>query len=512
MAIARLSSATRDVRSGFLHVRSWLVIASGLLPACGSGDLVLPHDGVPAAIRVVGGDGQSGPVGQLLGSPVIVEVTDDQGEPVRGVTVEFALTSAGDGAEVLPSNARTDSTGRAQVRVVLGSQVGLQTGEARVAFGGATLKASFSAQAMSNGPGNQRPRADFNSQCQDLSCQFQDGSSDTDGSLTGWVWTFGDGGTSTEREPVHSYSAPGTYTVSLTVTDDDGSTDETSTQVTVSSPSAPTSNNPPRADFEVSCADLRCSFTDQSDDSDGSIAGRHWDFGDGTTSSQRNPSHSYATAGQYQVVLTVTDNGGAENSKTRTAQAEAPAQSPPPPPEPPPPPPEPNKPPVADFEVHCSGLTCSFTDRSQDDDGTVVQWQWNFGDGATSSDRNPSHTYQAGGRYQVLLTVTDNDGAADGKTRTAEPEAPAPPPPSNEPPHADFDQHCSHLTCNFTDKSKDDDGSIASWQWSFGDGASSSEQNPTHTYAQKGKYRVALTVTDNLGATNTKTRDVDAKE
>jgi PKD repeat protein len=515
MIIARLYTAARYIRTFSRNVRSWTVIAGFPMVACGGGDLVLPSGGGPTALRVVDGDGQTGSVGQLLDSPVIVELTDARGDPVSGVTIEFALTSAGDGAEAVPSNASTDSVGLAQARVLLGSKVGLQTGEARVfGEGGTLLKASFTAQATSNSPPNARPRADFSSDCEKLTCQFEDGSSDSDGNLTGWIWTFGDGGSSTEREPVHGYSAPGTYTVSLTVVDDDGATDETSTQVTASPAPAPPSNRPPRADFEVSCEDLRCSFTDRSDDPDGSIAGHQWDFGDGTTSSQRNPSHSYQTAGQYEVALTVTDNRGGENTKTRTAGAEAPAPQPPPERPPPPPAPEPNKPPAAEFEVQCSGLTCSFIDRSKDDDGSLVHWRWSFGDGATSNDRNPSHSYQTAGRYQVLLTVTDNDGAADAKTGTAEPTAPAPPPPPepNRPPHADFEVRCSGLTCTFKDKSKDDDGNIVSWQWSFGDGAGSSQQNPVHTYAQEARFDVVLTVTDNDGTTSTRTREADPKE
>ncbi len=507
MPAAHMHTAAQEDLPWFCRVLLWAVITNGLLAACGGGDLVLPGGGGPTAIRVVDGDGQSGSVGQPLTSPIIVEVTDAKAEPVEGATVEFALTSAGAGAEIVPSTATTDATGRAQAHVLLGSKVGLQVGEARVALDGATsLKTSFTALAISDSSSNHSPRADFSSQCVELTCQFTDSSTDTDGSLTGWAWNFGDGGTSTEREPVHSYSEAGTYTVTLSVTDSEGSSDESSTQVAVSSSPPPPANNPPQAEFELSCQQLRCTFTDNSTDSDGSIVGRQWDFGDGATSSERNPSHSYGTAGRYEVLLTVTDNDGATDSKTHTAQPEAPA---------PPPPPEPNKPPNAEFEVHCGGLTCSFIDTSKDDDGTIVTWRWSFGDGATSTERNPSHSYGTAGRYDVLLTVTDNDGAADAKTRTAEAEAPAPPPPPpepNKPPDAEFEVHCSGLTCTFTDKSKDDDGTIVSWQWSFGDGANSNQQNPVHTYAEHGHYDVFLTVTDNAGASDTKNHRADPKD
>ena len=87
---------------------------------------------------------------------------------------------------------------------------------------------------------------------------------------------------------------------------------------------------------------------------------------------------------------------------------------------------------------------------------------------------------------------------------------PAPEP--NKAPQADFEVHCSRLTCTFVDKSKDDDGVIVSWQWSFGDGAGSSERNPVHTYGVEGKYDVLLVVTDDRGATESKVKDADAKE
>ena len=91
------------------------------------------------AIEVVDGNGQSGSVGELLTAPVVVKVTDASGDPVEGVTVDFALTSAGQGAEISPATARTGADGRAGAHILLGDKVGLQTGEARVAGDGASL-------------------------------------------------------------------------------------------------------------------------------------------------------------------------------------------------------------------------------------------------------------------------------------------------------------------------------------------------------------------------------------
>lgn len=464
-----------------------------LAAGCGAGDLVVPDTDNAAAIRVVEGDGQRGPVGEPLTSPVVVEVTDAGGDPVAGVTVEFALTSAGAGAEITPATARTGADGRAQAYVLLGDKVGLQTGEARVTGGGASPATSFAALAVTGTGGGSAPAAAFTWDCNELSCAFSDASTD-DGTLTGWLWRFGDGSTSTERNPSHDYDASGSYSVTLTVTDDDALSDIASNQVGVSGPTP--SNAAPHAEFAVSCQELTCTFTDQSTDSDGTVASWSWNFGDGATSAQRNPSRTYAAAGQYTVSLRVTDDDGAADTQSHPANPTAPA-------------PEPNDPPKAEFEVTCQELRCTFVDRSSDDDGTLASWSWNFGDGSTSSERNPSHSYAAEGRYDVLLMVTDDDGAADTKTHPAEPTAP--PTPSNEPPHADFDVHCDHLVCTFQDKSQDDDGTIVSRQWDFGDGSGSAEQNPTHTYSEQGRYNVHLTVTDDDGASATKDRRADAK-
>jgi PKD repeat protein len=154
------------------------------------------------------------------------------------------------------------------------------------------------------------------------------------------------------------------------------------------------SNQAPTADFTSSCNALTCSFTSTSSDADGSIAGYSWNFGDGGTSKLQNPSHTYTTAGTYTATLTVTDNQGGTNSVSHSVTV---AQA--------------NQSPTAAFTKSCSGLTCSFTSTSSDPDGTIASYSWNFGDGGTSTGQNPSHTYAAGGTYTVTLRVTDNQGA-----------------------------------------------------------------------------------------------------
>jgi PKD repeat protein len=240
--------------------------------------------------------------------------------------------------------------------------------------------------------GNEPPVADFTFTTNDLTVYFTDASTDPDGTIVGWDWDFGDGNTSTQQDPTHTYAAGGTYTVSLTVTDNDGATDSVSKPVTVTEPNAP-----PVADFTFTTSDLTANFTDASTDSDGTIVSWLWNFGDGNTSTVQNPSQTYAAGGTYTVTLTVTDDDGATDSVSKPVTVTEP----------------PNIPPTASFTYTINGLTVNFTDTSTDPDGTIVSWLWNFGDGNTSTLQNPTHTYATGGTYTVTLTVTDNDGATD---------------------------------------------------------------------------------------------------
>jgi PKD repeat protein len=164
-----------------------------------------------------------------------------------------------------------------------------------------------------------------------------------------------------------------------------------------------------------------------------------------------------------------------------------------------------NQPPTARVASTCANLTCSFDGTgSSDPDGTIASYAWNFGDGTTSTNAKPSHTYAAGGPYTVTLTVTDDKGATGTATKSVTVTAP------NQPPNATISAvSCTGLTCAFDGSgSADADGSITSYAWTFGDGGTASGPKPSHTYGSASAYTVTLTVTDDKGATGTATTSV----
>lgn len=155
-----------------------------------------------------------------------------------------------------------------------------------------------------------------------------------------------------------------------------------------------------------------------------------------------------------------------------------------------------------------ASLTVSFSGSGYDSDGSIVSYSWDFGDGASSTEQNPSHTYQNVGSFTAILTVTDDEGA----TNTASIEIVVDEPEDNQPPNATAEASAYVSTprvVSFTGSGSDSDGSIASYSWDFGDGTSSTEQNPSHTYQNAGTFTVTLTVTDDDGATDTSTILID---
>jgi PKD repeat protein len=159
--------------------------------------------------------------------------------------------------------------------------------------------------------------------------------------------------------------------------------------------------------------------------------------------------------------------------------------------------------PVAAFTAPtvCSNSLSSFTDQSTIASGNIVDWNWNFDDGSNSALQNPTHQYAASSDYNVTLTITSDLGCTNSITQSVT---------TNEPPVAAFSAQagCDNNPVAFTDQSTIGSGTIVDWSWNFGDGNSSGLQNLTHQYASASNYNVTLTVTSNLGCTNSITIQV----
>ncbi len=165
----------------------------------------------------------------------------------------------------------------------------------------------------------------------------------------------------------------------------------------------------------------------------------------------------------------------------------------------------PNQPPTAAFTSDCSqGSTCTFdATGSTDPDGTIQSYTWDFGDGTSAASAQPEHVYGAGGSYNVTLTVTDNLGESAKVTHVVTPTS------TNQPPVAAFTSSCTALSCTFDGSgSSDADGTVDAYQWDFGDGTTSQEVSPTHTFGSAGSYSVSLEVIDDQNATDTLTQQV----
>ena len=384
------------------------------------------------------------------------------------------------------------------------------------------------------------PVADFTvdqtSACGSIAVQFTDNSQ----YATSWLWTFGDGNTSTAQNPAHTYSTPGNYTVSLKVTNSTGNNTATKNNYikVYANPTVLLSTTPETADIT----------------NNGTVTAT---VSSGTPSYNYNWSGSTGTGSQItglsagEYCVTVTDANLCTVSDCAIVSFT-------------------NVAPVADFSANqtsaCGSIVVQFTDNSL---YSPTSWLWNFGDGNTSTAQNPTYTYSTAGIYSVSLTVTNSEGSnTETKTNyisvyenptvvlTATPESvdvtndgsvtvdvnggaiPYSYSWSNSgtgsqiaglsagtycvtvtdnngcsvedcaivtlagvAPISDFtaDQTsaCGSITVNFTDNSQ---YYPTSWSWDFGDGETSIAQNPTHTYSTAGVYTVSLTATNVEGS------------
>lgn len=314
-----------------------------------------------------------------------------------------------------------------------------------------------------------------------------DGSGSTDdGSIASYAWDFGDGATASGMTASHTYAWDGTYTITLTVTDNDGLTGTASETVTVQhEPMPPVASFTATMDWMVVSVDASASY-----DPDRWIESYAWDFGDGGSASGVTATHTYAMPGTYTIMLTVTDDEGLTGAASMDVLAREPM------------------PPTASIAVEVNYLEVMVDGSlSSDPDGSIVSWEWDFGDGATASGMTATHTYAADGTYTITLTVTDDDGLTGTDSEIVEVSH------MPVPPVASFTATMEWMVLSVdAGASYDPDGSIVSYDWDFGDGGSASGVTATHTYAMPGTYTVTLTVTDNDGLTGTASKSVLAEE
>jgi len=236
--------------------------------------------------------------------------------------------------------------------------------------------------------------------------EFSDTSFDSDGYIVSWFWDLGNGNTSNSRNTSSKYFDDGVYNVSLEVTDNYGVISKVVKQITIlNTKPIPIFTYTPSQPDDVK----NVTFFDESFDIDGVVVNWKWDLGDGTTLlNPKNPkvvSHKYDDNGNYKVTLIVYDDDGAINSTTIDIVVL-------------------NVKPTASFyyrSVSTDNINITekeevkFFDRSKDDDGEIVRYNWDFGDDKTSNLESPTHVFERRGTYNIILTVYDDDDASDSK-------------------------------------------------------------------------------------------------
>jgi len=253
------------------------------------------------------------------------------------------------------------------------------------------------------------------------------------------------------------------------------------------------------SDTIAGTAPLTVQFTGSVTDPDGAISTYSWNFSDGSTSNQQNPTHIFTEPGTYLVTFSIVDVDGVNGTDTIEITVTEPVDNPP----------------VAtasgDPTSGLAPLTVTFIGTGTDPEGTPVTYLWNFGDGATSTHQNPTHVFDSVGTYTVKLTVSDENGTTSEDSMIITVSAVA-----NNAPRALIiatpSTGTTPLAVSFIGSGTDADGRIISYFWDFGDGTTTDEQNPVHTFSKVGTHSVTLAVTDNGGAIGKKSITIKVTE
>jgi len=320
-----------------------------------------------------------------------------------------------------------------------------------------------------------KPTANFsaNNVCQNGTATFTNLSS---GGST-YIWDFGDASSSTLASPTHVYTAAGTYNVKLTVTNSNNCTDVFTKQLVVYT------NPVANFTFIDRCVGQTTQFTNTSTGANDV----YWQFGDGFSSNDANPTHDYFAPGIYNVTLNIESVNGCSNSVTKAVNVFAL--------------------PKAAFSINQNGQCINtnsfvYTDNSTIASGTYSR-AWTLGDGTTSSANNPIKSYVNAGNYIVKLVITSISGCKDSVQNVV---MVFPKPTADFSVNNSFQCEKGHLFV-FTDASTIASGSL-NRNWDFGDGTNASGVNVLRSYSASGTYQVKLTVASDYGCSDNITKSV----
>jgi PKD repeat protein len=320
------------------------------------------------------------------------------------------------------------------------------------------------------------PDVDFNwlGSCADNPTDFSVESSSPD--LQSYQWDFGDGGSSTLPNPMHTYTSPGSYEAGLEVLAANGCLNRTHKSIPV--------YVAPTVDFSwtippTACTNQPYPFLNSSGFDPLSNPSWEWNLNGESVSTEASPQITFAVSGDQVIELEASIPGCSSSvQKTVTSVVAGP---------------------MVDFtsDGHCAGTDTQFTDVTV---GSVTSYSWTFGDGEIASGANPVHTFVSPGTYSVTLSTMSAGGCENFSTK---------PLPIYSTPAPDFQIalppfSCSGAPSRFTDLTPaPTDSNLSSWSWNFGDPATaldvSALRNPEYTYPFSGNYDVSLAVTTNVG-------------
>ena len=312
-----------------------------------------------------------------------------------------------------------------------------------------------------------------------LSYYFYDQSGPAGGNITAWSWNFGDGATSTQQYPHHIYANYGNYNVCLTISTSLGCTATFCDSIYADS----TNIFPCQASFQYTNNNGSVSFYGYSNNPGASY---FWTFGDSATSTLQDPVHTYNSIGTYYVCLTISDMNGCSDTYCQTIALGNPTGC------------------QAEFYNYPDSVNYLgyqfISNNGYPQDGVYV---WNFGDGTASNQINPYHVYSAPGTYSVCLYISDSTLAVvlcsycDSVVADSS---------NSQGCWSGFNYYLNYPSVYFYGTSNNQ---VTYYSWNFGDGTSSTDQNPIHQFGSAGTYTVCLTTANANGCTYTSCQNID---